>query len=203
MNLKESFARYIPEIEAEMRECLSTSEPALTGYYGMLHYHLGWANEHFQPIQVSSGKRIRPMLCLLACQAAQGDPTQAVPAAAGIELLHNFSLIHDDIEDKSQTRRGRPSVWALWDIPQAINSGDGLSDERETIFRQRVGHTSTHPPQRMQRLPSKTGVTPQSRQRDASRTAASSPRHFSAIACGFFNRSSASSAASSTRLISS
>jgi geranylgeranyl diphosphate synthase type I len=51
---------------------------------------------------------------------------QAIPAAAGIELLHNFSLIHDDIEDNSLTRRGRPAVWTLWGIPQAINSGDGM-----------------------------------------------------------------------------
>ncbi len=126
MNLKQLFAHYVPQIEAEMRECLAVPDPALTGYYGMLHYHLGWADEHFQPAQVSSGKRIRPMLCILACQAAQGDPAHAIPAAAGIELLHNFSLIHDDIEDQSPTRRGRPSVWALWGIPQATNSGDGL-----------------------------------------------------------------------------
>lgn len=126
MNLKQFFAHYVPQIEAEMRECLVAPDPALAGYYGMLHYHLGWADEHFQPVQVNSGKRIRPMLCILACQAAQGDPVYTLPAAAGIELLHNFSLIHDDIEDSSPTRRGRPSVWALWGIPQATNSGDGL-----------------------------------------------------------------------------
>jgi geranylgeranyl diphosphate synthase type I len=126
MNLKELFAQFIPQIEAEMRECLATPEPALTGYYGMMHYHLGWADEHFAPAQIASGKRIRPMLCVLACQSASGDPLQALPAAAGIELLHNFSLIHDDIEDSSPTRRGRPCVWTLWGIPQAINSGDGM-----------------------------------------------------------------------------
>ncbi len=120
--------RYIPYIESEMRDCLSALDPALAGYYGMLHYHLGWVDEHFAPVLAShnSGKRIRPMLCVLACQAAQGDAMQSIPAAASIELLHNFSLIHDDIEDDSPKRRGRPSVWALWGIPQAINSGDGL-----------------------------------------------------------------------------
>ena len=126
MNLKELFAHFIPQIEAEMSECLATPEPALTGYYGMMHYHLGWADEHFASAQIASGKRIRPMLCVLACQSAGGDSSQALPAAAGIELLHNFSLIHDDIEDKSPTRRGRPCVWTLWGIPQAINSGDGM-----------------------------------------------------------------------------
>jgi len=126
MNLKELFTHYIPPIEAEMRTCLSSPDPALTIYYGMFHYHLGWTDEHFAPAHTNSGKRIRPMLCVLACQAAQGDPLQAIPAAAGIELLHNFSLIHDDIEDNSPTRRGRPSVWKLWGVPHAINSGDGM-----------------------------------------------------------------------------
>jgi len=126
MTLKDCFARYIPPIETEMRDCLSVSDPALTGYYGMLLYHLGWADEHFAPTHISSGKRIRPVLCLLTCESAQGDVTHAIPAAAAIELLHNFSLIHDDIEDHSPTRRGRPSVWMLWGIPQATNSGDGL-----------------------------------------------------------------------------
>jgi len=126
MTLKDCFARYIPPIETEMRDCLSVPDPALTGYYGMLLYHLGWADEHFAPTHISSGKRIRPVLCLLACESAQGDVTHAIPAAAAIELLHNFSLIHDDIEDHSPARRGRPSVWALWGIPQATNSGDGL-----------------------------------------------------------------------------
>jgi geranylgeranyl diphosphate synthase type I len=128
MNLKELFAHFIPQIEAEMRACLSSSDPALSPYYGMLDYHLGWADERFAPAPTSqrSGKRIRPMLCVLVCQAAQGDPRQALPAAAGIELLHNFSLIHDDIEDNSPTRRGRSAVWKLWGVPQAINSGDGM-----------------------------------------------------------------------------
>ena len=131
MTLKDWFARYIPQIESEMRDCLSMPDPALNGYYGMLLYHLGWADERFAPAHVNSGKRIRPILCLLACESAQGDAahcnaSHAVPAAAAIELLHNFSLIHDDIEDNSPTRRGRPSMWTLWGVPQATNSGDGL-----------------------------------------------------------------------------
>ena len=128
MDLQEFFTQFIPQIEAEMRACLSSSDPALGPYYGMLDYHLGWTDEHFAPAPTShrSGKRIRPMLCVLVCRAAQGDPGQALPAAAGIELLHNFSLIHDDIEDNSPTRRGRSAVWKLWGVPQAINCGDGM-----------------------------------------------------------------------------
>jgi geranylgeranyl diphosphate synthase type I len=99
---------------------------ALRAYYGMLHYHLGWADKDFAPAHVKSGKRIRPVLCLLACQSAGGQAEQALPAAAAIELLHNFSLIHDDIEDNSPTRRGRATVWKLWGVPQATNAGDGM-----------------------------------------------------------------------------
>jgi geranylgeranyl diphosphate synthase, type I len=126
LNLRDWFARYIPLVESEMRNCLAVPDSVLDGYYGMLRYHLGWADENLAPANINSGKRIRPMLCLLACQSAQGDAMQAIPAAAAIELLHNFSLIHDDIEDNSPTRRGRASLWALWGIPQAINAGDGL-----------------------------------------------------------------------------
>ncbi|MBN1890889.1 MAG: polyprenyl synthetase family protein [Thermoflexales bacterium] len=99
---------------------------ALRAYYGMLHYHLGWADEYFEPAASRSGKRVRPVLCLLACEAAGGRFEAALPAAAAIELLHNFSLIHDDIEDSSPTRRGRTTVWKLWGLSQAINAGDGL-----------------------------------------------------------------------------
>jgi geranylgeranyl diphosphate synthase type I len=92
----------------------------------MMQYHMGWVDESFGPNSVPSGKRIRPMLCLLACGAAGCDPRTALPAAAGLELLHNFSLIHDDIEDNSPNRRHRPTVWRLFGMPQACNVGDGM-----------------------------------------------------------------------------
>ncbi len=129
MALQDLFQRYLPLIESEMRACVPGPDEvagALRAYYGMLHYHLGWADEHFAPVQVNAGKRIRPVLCLLSCEAAGGDVRQAAPAAAAIELLHNFSLIHDDIEDNSPTRRGRATVWTLWGMPSALNVGDGL-----------------------------------------------------------------------------
>ncbi len=69
---------------------------------------------------------LRPILCLLASHAASGDYRGAVPAAASIELVHNFSLIHDDIQDRSPQRRHRPTVWHIWGDAQAINAGDGL-----------------------------------------------------------------------------
>ncbi|MEZ4521566.1 MAG: polyprenyl synthetase family protein [Thermomicrobiales bacterium] len=94
--------------------------------YGILRYHLGYADESFQPATFDAGKRIRPRICLLACQAAGGDAEQAMPVAAAIEMVHNFTLIHDDIQDHSDLRRHRPTVWSLWDTAQAINAGDAL-----------------------------------------------------------------------------
>ncbi len=126
MALSERFEHYLPLIEAEMRKVVATEEKALASFYGMMQYHLGWTDERFRPSEANAGKRIRPMICLLACEAVGGNPEDALPAAAALELLHNFSLIHDDIEDDSRTRRHRPTVWTLWGIPQAINVGDGM-----------------------------------------------------------------------------
>ena len=93
----------------------------------MLHYHLGWADEHFAPSHVGFRQAHPPD----AVPAWRASPPRAIlpkpsPPPPASNCLHNFSLIHDDIEDNSPTRRGRPSVWMLWGIPQAINSGDGM-----------------------------------------------------------------------------
>lgn len=123
-------AEYLPAIEAEMRSVLMASDQttgaAADPYYGMIHYHMGWADDGFNPVTIKSGKRIRPLLCLLACSAAGGNWRQALPAAAAIEIIHNFSLVHDDIQDDSPTRRGRATLWTIWGQPQAINTGDAM-----------------------------------------------------------------------------
>jgi geranylgeranyl diphosphate synthase type I len=87
---------------------------------------MGWQDEHGRSCSRESGKFVRPTLCLLSCQAAGGNMAQAIPAAAAIELIHNFSLIHDDIEDASHERHHRPTVWKLWGESQAINAGDAM-----------------------------------------------------------------------------
>jgi geranylgeranyl diphosphate synthase type I len=94
--------------------------------YGMIRYHLGWADEQFQPASFDAGKRIRPFICLHACAAVCGDAEPALDIAAAIEILHNFTLVHDDIQDQSETRRHRPTVWSLWGASQAINAGDAM-----------------------------------------------------------------------------
>ena len=121
------FARkWLPLLEAEMRSVLAARDAVVAQHYQMMHYHMGWVDESFQRGAFDTGKRIRPLLCLMACEAVGGDPATALPAAAAVEILHNFSLIHDDIEDGDETRRHRPTVWKQWGLPQAINAGDGM-----------------------------------------------------------------------------
>lgn len=116
----------------------SLAIPELDSFYGQLGYHLGWLDAHFVPVQHHPGKLLRPTLLLLAYEAAGACGTtskreekthldRALPAAVAIELLHNFTLIHDDIEDGDRERRSRPTAWAVFGIPQAINLGDGLA----------------------------------------------------------------------------
>lgn len=109
-----------------MRSLLAGDSAAVGPHYGMMQYHMGWLDEQLTPVEAPTGKRIRPLLCVLTCGAAGGTPEDAVPAAAGLELLHNFSLIHDDIEDDSPTRRHRLTVWKLFGLPLACNAGDGM-----------------------------------------------------------------------------
>jgi len=112
-------------IEDELKKSVQkTGGAGLDGLRHMIAYHMGWEGEGAGA--AAQGKRIRPLLVLLTTTAAGGDWQAALPAAATVELLHNFSLIHDDIQDNSPLRRGRPTVWRKWGIAQAINTGDGL-----------------------------------------------------------------------------
>ena len=113
-------------IQAAMHAAFPAVEARVARFYAMQQYQLGWRGEQLEPADVDPGKLLRPQLTLLACHAVGGDPQQALPLAAGIQLIHDFSLIHDDIEDNSDTRRGRPTVWKLWGLAQGINAGDGL-----------------------------------------------------------------------------
>lgn len=127
MTLLEHYAtRYLPLIESDLRAVLAPPDGAPPLFYRMLHYHMGWVDASGGPAEAERGKRIRPLLTLLACEAAGGDIDLARPAAAAVELIHNFSLLHDDVQDRSPSRRNRPTVWAIWGEAQAINAGDAL-----------------------------------------------------------------------------
>jgi len=84
-------------------------------------YHLG-----LDAGRARGGKRLRPVLCMLVFEALGGEGTRVLPIGAAVELLHNFTLIHDDIEDQDPRRHHRPTVWSVWGVPQAINAGDGM-----------------------------------------------------------------------------
>lgn len=89
-------------------------------------YHLGWTDVEGNPIDAPSGKGIRPALAILGAEAAWGDPDAGVPGGVAVELVHNYSLIHDDIIDRDTERHHRPTVWSAFGIGQAIVVGDGL-----------------------------------------------------------------------------
>lgn len=125
MSLKKFIAAMQPAIEEELvRQVSRLHEPETITYHEMLTYHMGWTGEGAGP--EATGKRIRPLMVLLCAAALDPDWKKALPAAASVELVHNFSLVHDDIQDKSQKRRGRFTVWMQWGVAQAINAGDGL-----------------------------------------------------------------------------
>jgi geranylgeranyl diphosphate synthase type I len=123
MKLADFSGEVRPHIESELRKIIGTIDNNMYGgLYEMLTYHMGWEGEGAG--EKAQGKRIRPQLVLLATSVAGRDWHETLPAAAAVELIHNFSLIHDDIEDRSEYRHGRKTVWAIWGEAQAINSGD-------------------------------------------------------------------------------
>lgn len=116
-------ARYQPLVLAEMRATIGDGDGDL---FRWLRYHLGWEALGAHAPSGGTGKLLRPLAVLLATELCGGTVEAALPAAAAVELVHAFSLLHDDIEDRSATRRGRPALWALTGEPQAINAGDGM-----------------------------------------------------------------------------
>jgi geranylgeranyl diphosphate synthase type I len=121
VDIRTEFTDLLTEIEDEMRDVLAGHEGPARPLYEMLAYHLGLD----QP-DGPRGKRMRPLLGLLVYEALTGDHRAALPGAAAVELGHNFSLVHDDIEDADAERRHRPTLWAIWGVPLAINAGDAL-----------------------------------------------------------------------------
>ncbi|RSM35432.1 polyprenyl synthetase family protein [Amycolatopsis balhimycina DSM 5908] len=89
-------------------------------------YHFGWADTHGRPSPGGGGKALRPALVLLCAEAAGGDAADAVPAAVAVELVHNFSLLHDDVMDGDTTRRHRATAWTVFGTGPAVLAGDAL-----------------------------------------------------------------------------
>ena len=115
----------LSDIELELQKQISRLDTSRTKpFHDMLTYHMGWTGEGAG--SEATGKRIRPLMLLLCTASCGADWHSALPAAAAIELVHNFSLVHDDIQDNSPKRRGRDTAWVKWGVPMAINAGDTL-----------------------------------------------------------------------------
>ncbi|MBB4935042.1 geranylgeranyl diphosphate synthase type I [Lipingzhangella halophila] len=110
-------------VDPALREAVANLPPSMRDIAG---YHFGWWDEHGRPSGVDGGKALRPALVLLSATAVGGAPTAAVPAAVGVELVHNFSLLHDDVMDGDVTRRHRPTAWSVYGRSSAILAGDAL-----------------------------------------------------------------------------
>ena len=111
--------RYRPAIEREVKRALGSHESSLAD---LLRYQLGWTPEGLPNL----AKCLRPSLCLLACEGLGGDLDQALPIAVAVELVHNFSLIHDDIEDGDDIRHHRATLWRAYGRDPAIAAGIDL-----------------------------------------------------------------------------
>lgn len=110
-------------VRPALREAVDTLDPAMRR---IVSYHLGWTDQHGETVEGAGGKALRPALALLAAQAVRARPESALAGAVAVELVHNFSLLHDDVMDGDTERRHRPTVWALFGTPAAILAGDAL-----------------------------------------------------------------------------
>lgn len=119
MDLRERFDalrdHWLPAIQALMDEVIEGNTPPASTLPGMARYHLR-----------TGGKRLRALLPLLTAEALGTDPALLVPLGAACEVLHNATLVHDDLQDGDRLRRGEPTVWAHYGVPQAINLGDAM-----------------------------------------------------------------------------
>ena len=118
------------QFEASLKQLVLARTPeSLPGLYEMVSYHFGW-----KEVSPKTGKRLRPMLLLTSSQLFGGQPERLMPAAVAMEVLHNYTLVHDDIEDQGDTRHGRRCLWRKFGLAQALNTGDFLSTMAHDIF---------------------------------------------------------------------
>ena len=134
-------ARYQPVIDRALRNGLESYENRV----GLIHrYHMGWVDRNGNPVQGTEGKRLRPALVLLGTDAVGGDSHFALPIVVAMELVHNFSLIHDDLEDRDRFRHHRPTVWVEWGDETAIVSGNLMLKIADRVTRELVEQGVSH-----------------------------------------------------------
>ncbi len=121
VSLPAVFDRYRDEVGLALRAGLSGDDSPIRL---MLSYAMGWVDVEGNPTLATEGKALRPTLCLLASEAVGGTTGDAMPAAVALELVHNFSLIHDEIQDRDDVRRHRPTLWKVWGERKALVAGN-------------------------------------------------------------------------------
>lgn len=142
--LEAFFAQAQQDVDAQLRKIIAPMGEPIANLDDGTAYALG-----LDAAATNTGKRIRPLLCLLVCHSLSSDTRAALPFAAAIELMHNFCLVHDDIEDGDEYRRGRPAVWKQFGLPHAINIGDYLFTK---IFQALLIDEFNSPPGRIVRM---------------------------------------------------
>ena len=117
------YETYRQALEAELRDVFDGREGFL---YNLLRYHLGWVDQHGRPEDGSNLLHFQGAAALVACEAVGGDFQAALPAAAAVELVHHFTLVHGEVQAGRAESVDRPGIWWVWGPAQAINAGDGL-----------------------------------------------------------------------------
>jgi geranylgeranyl diphosphate synthase type I len=122
------FGPILADLDAEMQAIRRERVEKAPILWDIIDYHFGWNLPPYEAERFKNvaGKKIRPLLMTLVARAITGDYRPVLPAGAALEMIHNFTLIHDDVMDKSLERRHRPAIWTRWGSSQAINAGDGI-----------------------------------------------------------------------------
>ncbi len=138
MTLPQVLERSAGTVAPALRSAADRLSPAMRAVIG---YHLGWLDAEGNPADRSGGKTVRATLALLSAQAAAGSAGDGMPGAVAVELVHTFSLLHDDIMDDDAERHHRPAAWAVFGRARAILAGDAVL---ALAFRELLAAESAH-----------------------------------------------------------
>jgi geranylgeranyl diphosphate synthase, type I len=124
----ETFGGLLLDIDKSIRQFIAKHNAKAPIFWQQVYEHFDWSYpdpmKNIDPL--AAGKRVRPLVMALVARSLCGEYEHVLPAGVALEIIHNFTLIHDDIMDNSDTRRGRPTLWTRYGIAQAIDTGDGL-----------------------------------------------------------------------------
>ncbi|MEL6308016.1 MAG: polyprenyl synthetase family protein, partial [Chloroflexota bacterium] len=124
----ETFSDELVAIDTAIRTFIQSHDKKAEIFWQQIYEHFDYVYPDAlqEPKPFNAGKRVRPLMMMLVARSLAGRYEQILPAGVALELIHNFTLIHDDIMDGDDTRRGRPTLWTRYGVAQAIDSGDGL-----------------------------------------------------------------------------